>query len=191
MISFICGSVVDCMDNAIVLKSGTIGYEISVSSNTLSQLKVGQDVELYCYLQVKDDGIALFGFATADEKAMFCRLITVSGVGCKLAQAILSGMDSNRLALAIYNGDIKSLTSIKGLGKKTAERLVLELKEKVNAIAQEGVANDNNANIDNSAVNLLVALGLSMSEATKRVELAISLGANSTEDIINMALRIS
>ncbi len=148
-------------------------------------------------MQVKEDGVALFGFATTEEKNMFLRLVSVSGVGCKVALAVLSGLDSNSLAIAIFNGDTKVLTKIKGLGKKTAERLVLELKEKVVVDANEiNLPIVNNMDIPltkevQNAVAVLVSLGKSQADAEKLVEAASKLGASTTEELINMAFRIN
>lgn len=124
MYSYISGEVTQTSENTVVLDVGGIGYELCVSSFTQEKCQVGQRCRLYAYLQVKEDGLSLFGFATEEEKNMFLRLISISGIGCKVAQAILSGMDCNALAVAIFNGDTKQLTKIKGLGKKTAERIV-------------------------------------------------------------------
>ena len=148
-------------------------------------------------MQVKEDGIALFGFATTEEKAMFLRLISVSGIGCKVALAILSGMDCDSLALAIFNGDTKLLTKIKGLGKKTAERLVLELKEKVVVDAAQMVLPitqnpDLQFNKDmQNAIAVLCSLGKSQADAEKLVDAAAKLGATTAEELINMAFRIN
>ena len=148
-------------------------------------------------MQVKEDDISLFGFSKLEEKKMFLLLISVSGLGCKVAQAILSGMDSNSLALAIFNGDTRLLTKIKGLGKKTAERLVLELKEKVVVDAADMVLPitqnpDLLINKDmQNAIAVLVSLGKSQADAEKLVDAAAKLGANTTEELINMAFRIN
>lgn len=188
MISFICGNVRHCTDNIIVLQSGDIGYELTVSNMTMASVSMDTNIMLYTYLQVREDGLSLYGFATKDEKALFARLITVSGIGCRVAINMLSSMNSNQLAMAIFNGDIKLLSSIKGLGKKTAERLVLELRGKVEAT-------DNNSSVPvdntvNDVVALLTSLGLSQSDALDRVERARQLGATTTEQYVNMALKM-
>lgn len=197
MYNYFNGEIVDICNNIVVLDVGGIGYELSVSNFTLGECALGQTKKLYSYLQVKEDGVALFGFATVEEKNMFLRLISVSGVGCKVALAILSGMDCDSLALAIFNGDTKQLTKIKGLGKKTAERLVLELKEKVvvdaNAVDLPIVRNLDvplTREIQN-AVAVLVSLGKSQVDAEKLIEAASKLGAATTEELVNMAFRIN
>lgn len=197
MYNFLNGEIVDIFENNVVIDVNGVGYELAVSNYTLAECSLGQKQKLYTYLQVKEDGIALFGFATNEEKNMFLRLISVSGVGCKVALAVLSGMDSNSLAIAIFNGDTSSLTKIKGLGKKTAERLVLELKEKVvvdaNAVELPIL---NNLDVpltkeSRNAVAVLVSLGKSQADAEKLVEAASKLGATTAEELINMAFRIS
>ncbi len=197
MYNYLCGEIADTIGNNVIMDINGIGYEIAVSSFTLAECKVGQRQKLYTYMQVKEDGVALFGFATTEEKNMFLRLVSVSGVGCKVALAVLSGLDSNSLAIAIFNGDTKVLTKIKGLGKKTAERLVLELKEKVVVDANEiNLPIVNNLDVPltkevQNAVAVLVSLGKSQADAEKLVEAASKLGASTTEELINMAFRIN
>lgn len=197
MYNYLNGEIVDIFDSNVVIDVNGVGYELNVSKYTLAECKLGQKQKLLTYLQVKEDGVALFGFATNEEKNMFLRLISVSGVGCKVALAVLSGMDCNSLAIAIFNGDTKLLTKIKGLGKKTAERLVLELKEKVVVDANSiELPILNNLDVPltkeiQNAVAVLVSLGKSQVDAEKLVDAANKLGANTTEELINMAFRIS
>lgn len=196
MYNYFNGEIVKCDGTNVIVDVGGIGYELAVSSYTLADCKVGQKQRLYAYLQVKEDGVQLFGFSTEEEKKMFLRLISVSGVGCKMAQAVLSGMDSNSLAVAIFNGDTKQLTKIKGLGKKTAERLVLELKEKV---IVDAAALDTDVAISNAAISkdmqdaiaILCSLGKSQADAEKLIDAASKLGANTATELVNMAFRIN
>lgn len=197
MYNYLNGEIVDIFDSNVVIDVNGVGYELSVSKYTLAECQLGQKQKLLTYLQVKEDGIALFGFATNEEKNMFLRLISVSGIGCKVALAVLSGMDSNSLAIAIFNGDTSVLTKIKGLGKKTAERLVLELKEKVvvdaNAVDLPIL---NNMDVPltkemKNAVAVLVSLGKSQADAEKLIDAASKLGATTAEELINMAFRIN
>ena len=197
MYNYFNGEITDILGNVVVVDVNGVGYELSVSNYTLGECAQGQKKKLYAYLQVKEDGVALFGFATREEKNMFLRLISVSGVGCKVALAILSGMDCNSLASAIFNGDTKLLTKIKGLGKKTAERLVLELKEKVVVDASSvELPIVNNLDVPltlevQNAVAVLVSLGKNQSDAEKLIEAASKLGAATTEELVNMAFRIN
>lgn len=199
MYNYFNGEIVDIVGSNVVIDVNGVGYELAVSNYTLAECKLGQKQKLYAYLQVREDGMSLFGFATAEEKSMFLRLISVSGIGPKVALAVLSGMDSNSLALAIFNGDTRLLTKIKGLGKKTAERLVLELKEKV-VVDASAVAVDlpilNSLDVPltkemQNAVAVLVSLGKSQADAEKLIEAASKLGASTTEELINMAFRIN
>lgn len=197
MFNYIFGEIVEFGNSCVVVDVNGVGYELAVSGYTMADCKIGQKQKLYAYLQVKEDGVALFGFSTLEEKSMFLRLISVSGIGCKLAQAILSGIDSNSLALAIFNGDTRLLTKVKGLGKKTAERLVLELKEKVVVDAADMVLpitqNPDlqiNKEVQN-AIAVLCSLGKSQADAEKLVEAASKLGATTAEELINMAFRIN
>lgn len=197
MYSYISGEVTQTSENTVVLDVGGIGYELCVSSFTQEKCQLGQRCRLYAYLQVKEDGLSLFGFATEEEKNMFLRLISISGIGCKVAQAILSGMDCNALAVAIFNGDTKQLTKIKGLGKKTAERIVLELKEKVvvDASAMDlPIARHADVALTKDmqdAMAILCSLGKSRADAQQLVEAASKLGATTAEQLVNMAFRIN
>lgn len=197
MYNYLCGEIVDKFDSYVVIDINGIGYELCVSNFTLAECVIGQKQKLYTYLQVKEDGMSLFGFATSEEKNMFLRLISVSGIGCKVAIAVLSGMDCDSLAIAIFNGDTRLLTKIKGLGKKTAERLVLELKEKVvvdaNAV-ELPILNSLDVPLTKemqNAIAVLVSLGKSQADAEKLIDAASKLGASTTEELINMAFRIN
>lgn len=192
MFSYINGEITEKECDRVVVDVGGVGFELFCSDVTLSQCAVGECRRLYVYLQVKEDGMCLYGFSTLQEKAMFMRLISVSGVGCKMAAAVLSGMEAGALAQAIFNGDAKQLTKIKGLGKKTAERIILELREKVAEEAQQtpvAVAGMTKDMAD--AVAILCSLGKNVSEAEKLVEAASKLGAVTAQELINMAFRIN
>ena len=197
MFNYICGEIVEFGNGLVVVDVNGVGFELSVSGYTMADCQLGKKQRLYTYMSVKEDDISLFGFSTLEEKAMFLHLISVSGIGCKVAQAILSGMDCNSLAAAIFNGDIRLLTKIKGLGKKTAERLVLELKEKVVVEAKDMVLpitqnGDSPINKEMSnAIAVLCSLGKSQADAEKLIEAAAQLGASTTEELINMAFRIN
>ena len=174
MFSYINGVVTDLQNGVVTVDVSGVGFELAVSSYTLADCQLGQKQRLYTFMQVKEDGISLIGFSTIEEKNMFTRLISVSGVGCKVALGILSGMDTDSLALAIFNGDTKLLTKIKGLGKKTAERLILELKEKVYIDAAQMVlpVTQNpdlpiNKEMQN-AIAVLCSLGKRQAEAEKQ-----------------------
>lgn len=190
MFSFIKGNISAIEDNYVVLENNNIGYEIYISLNTLVKINNKKEVLLYTYMHVKEDGITLYGFYTKEEKKMFINLITVSGVGCKVALAILSGLSLNDLAISIANQNIAMLSRIKGIGKKTAERIILELKEKV---SKENTANSEEEFVAKGtaedAFSALTALGLKRSECLIAVKQAMSNGAKSTEEIINFVLK--
>ncbi len=192
MFSYINGEITEKECDRVVVDVGGVGFELFCSDVTLSQCAVGECRRLYVYLQVKEDGMCLYGFSTLQEKAMFIRLISVSGVGCKMAAAVLSGMEVGALAQAIFNGDAKQLTKIKGLGKKTAERIILELREKVAEEARQMPVTVSGMTKDMAdAVAILCSLGKNASEAEKLVEAASKLGAVTAQELINMAFRIN
>lgn len=156
-----------------VIECGGVGFKCFISMNTLKDLStIGTEVNLFTYMAVREDAMDLFGFSTQDELQAFKLLITVSGVGPKAAIAILSVLSPDRLSIAISGGDVKSIQAANGVGKKTAERVVLELKDKMvgiggdNAAAVvegiQAVASNSNAQ---EAVEVLVSLGFNRSDA--------------------------
>lgn len=181
MIYSIKGKITRVDENVIAVDTGAIEYEVCCSLNAIDQLlKSGAEQKVYTYLQVREDGMTLFGFADMAEKRMFLNLISVSGIGPKMAITILSGMGSKNLASAVVNRNISLLTKIKGLGRKTAERIVLELGEKI----EQSIRIDQNPldgflNIQpetdyssemNDAVMILVELGIKKEDALKLVK---------------------
>ena len=187
MINFVTGEIVAKNENSAVLDYNGMGFEIFVSTTSLVSMgQIGDSARLFTYMNVKEDEISLYGFLTIEEKNMFLKLITVSGVGPKMALGILSGLSLSDLAVAIKGEDIKLLSTIKGLGKKTAERLVLELKDKIDLVGFATVSEVNdeiNVNMVDEATEALVALGISKNEAYRLAKLNAT-GAESTEDII-------
>mgnify|MGYP001852088164 FL=1 len=192
MYSFISGIIDEKTENYVVINNNGIGYEIACSTNTISALPmIGEKATIYTYFYASENnGVGLYGFLSKDEKKLFLQLISVSGIGPKMATTILSGMSITDLNNAIFSGDSTMLSKIKGLGKKTADRIVLELKDKVDQIDlfnYSTATNIPNGNI-NEAVDVLVNMGLSKYDATKLVRLVVSQG-DSTEDIISKALK--
>ena len=195
MYAFISG-LIDYIDpnGLVIVDNNGIGYNINVSLNTLADLpQKGEKTKRYTYTHIKEDAFSLFGFLSMSEKNMFIKLIDINGVGPKMALGILSGIDTASLALAVANNDVKSLSSIKGVGKKTAERIILELKEKVNITAEEVMGSNSSIKISsskeiNDAIEALVALGISKNDAIKAVQKA-SESAKDTNAIITLALR--
>lgn len=194
MIGYIHGKVISSEDSTVLLENNGIGYEITCSTSALSNLMMKKEGGVYTYLQVRDDGASLFGFATKEEKSMFLKLITVSGVGAKMGITVLSSMSLNDIALAIATSDVKALTRIKGLGKKTAERIIIELRERgknddsfplgENIVSGVTVSGDGE-----NAITALTGLGWTRQIATKAVMDAINSGAETVEEIITKALR--
>lgn len=191
MLSYITGKITEYEEGKLTVEANGIGYEMLVSNNTFYEFdKTGETVKVYTYLNVREDGVSLFGFFSKEEKNMFLKLITVSGIGPKIALAVLSGMSIKDLAVSIANGDTFMLTKIKGVGKKMAERLVLELREKV---AGESLKLNFNevevSDVESEALVALMALGFYKNECITAVKAAKALGAASTEDIISKALK--
>lgn len=195
MIGFIKGNIVDSTENSVILENSGIGYNIFVSNSTLSQIQNKQPVCLFTYLNVRDDGIYLYGFATKEEKNMFLKLITISGVGPKVALGILSGIAINNLIIAIISSDTKTLSTIKGIGKKTAERIVLELRGSLeidNALLMGEVASKDTLDVMDKdmldAISALRSLGITQGEAVKAVKTAKE-QASTIEELISISLR--
>ena len=187
MINYVTGEIVAKNENSVVLDYNGMGFEIFVSTTSLVSMgQIGDNARLFTYMNVKEDEISLYGFLTLEEKNLFLKLITVSGVGPKMALGILSGLSLSDLAVAIKGEDIKLLSTIKGLGKKTAERLVLELKDKIDLVGFSVASESNddvNVNMVDEATEALVALGISKNEAYRLAKLNAA-GAESTEEII-------
>ena len=190
MFSYIRGRLTEANENQVTLETGGIGYSITVSGNTASKLPLpGTDTMLFLYLQVREDEVGLYGFINREEKEMFLKLIQITGIGPKAAIGILSGMSPDKLAIAIVTADVKAISRIKGVGKKTAERMVLELKEKLAAEDVEFFGtSDEPLGLMQDAINALRTLGLTQAEAVKAVEPAMK-EASTLEDVIRNALR--
>ena len=136
MIAFLRGRLLTKTPNRAIVECGGVGYDATISVATFTSLPPeGAEARLHIYTHVREDQIALFGFAEPNEKRLFEKLLTISGIGPKLAITVLSGIDTSRLVTAIRAGDHATLTRIPGIGKKTAERVVLELKDKLDDMA--------------------------------------------------------
>ena len=194
MIAFIKGKVIDEFEGGVVLENNGIGYEILCSAALLAKLSAEKEGGVFTYLQVKEDGLSLFGFDNKEEKRMFLKLISVSGIGPKMAMGILSGMRVNELATAIAMNDVKGLSRIKGLGKKTAERIILELRESVSAenaaiAAEESFVAPVFTSQDAGAIFALLGLGFSGIQSRNAVKTAKEQGAETIQDVISFALK--
>ena len=189
MINYIIGKVTEKKENMIVVESNGIGYEIQVSSHTANSIEFDNEyAKILTYMQVKEDGICLYGFISKEEKNMFLKLISVSGIGPKMAIGILSGVTIPELINAILSQDVKMLCTIKGLGKKTAERLLVELKDQTMPNVNV-VSNDNlNYNAIDQVTDALVSLGVGKNEAYRLAKDNAENGL-SVEEIITKCLR--
>lgn len=195
MYSYIRGRITESGDGYVVVESCGIGYELSVSANTLCELSGREgEVKIYCYLSVREDGISLFGFSSEREKAMFLELLAVSGVGPKLAITVLSGMTTEQFAAAVVRADVKALSKIKGVGKKTAERIALELRDKVSkdyeAVSGEELMTPTAtaASANDDATLALMTLGYSRQEAEAAV-LRVQKVGMTLEELVYAALK--
>lgn len=198
MIAYIRGKVLYLSEESVVIENNGIGYEVICSGSALSAVQANRlDAELYTHMQVREDGITLYGFTSPAEKKVFMKLITVSGVGPKLAITILSEMKAEDVTRCIVTADVRQLTRIKGLGKKTAEKIVLELHGKVSAgeilsasgELQAGVPQKQQlSGADEEAIAALEGLGFTRNESANAVRRAHEQGAESVEDIIHAAL---
>lgn len=175
MIAHLSGKLKHKSIENLIVSVGGVGYEVHVPLSTFYSIpEEGQDVELLIYTHVKEDVLKLFGFLTPPEKDIFKKLIGVSGVGPKLALNILSGIESKDLATAIKNSDIARMNSIPGVGKKTAERLILELKDKIKF---EGISSDDETTISapsggafDDALSALINLGYKKGDVEKTLD---------------------
>lgn len=191
MIGYVSGKVKLIKDGVVLLENNGIGYEITCSASSVNKLSVDGEGGVYTYLAVREDAINLYGFISIEEKDMFLNLITVSGVGPKMAIGILSNMDLTTLAFKIASSDIKGLSQVKGLGKKTAERIILELREKIGAIDSDGVVSvkEDVVEVDNDAVIALMSLGFNKSESVKVLTEGAKQGVKGLENLIAYALK--
>lgn len=197
MITFVEGVLREVLPTQVVVEVHGVGYEVFIPLSSYDRLpQPGQPVRLLTHLQVREDAHLLFGFATTEERDLFRLLVTrVSGVGPKLALAVLSGMDVGRFKAAVVDSDIASIAKISGLGKKTAERIVLELKDKLGvAAAWEAASADKapsaSARAANDALLALIALGYKQVDAAKGVrEAALAHKDAGTEELVRLALK--
>ena len=191
MYEYIKGQLSSKNPTQVVIDVGGVGYRLNVPVSTFERLPdVGNEAQLFTYLHVREDALRLYGFATEGERALFEMLNSVSGIGTNLALTILSGVPASELAKAIAEQNTTLLQSIKGIGKKTAQRVVLELKEKVGGEA--AIAAGAGQPLANEAVAALEALGVPRSVAERAVASAIDAAGSdaSIEDIVRAALKL-
>lgn len=194
MIGYLKGKILSLTpETALIETASGVGFEVLVSGSAFSALSGKKEGELYTYMQVKEDGVALFGFSSTEEKQMFLKLTSVSGVGPKLGIAVLSGLTVGDVAAAIATGDVKRLSSVKGMGKKTAERIIVDLREKVALSASAQTESGSIAATplvgDEDSIVALMTLGFTRAESVKAISRAREQGASTVEDIIMLALK--
>ncbi|NLO83753.1 MAG: Holliday junction branch migration protein RuvA [Clostridiales bacterium] len=177
----------------IIVEVQGVGYSITVPTSLIGRLPArGNEVKIHTYFSVRQDGVELYGFLSREDKLMFEKLISVTGIGPKAAISILSALTSTQLALAIATGDIKTLSTAPGVGKKTAQRIVLELKEKIEKEAKDetgyAIELPEERSAEAEAVQALMALGYQSSEARQAVNLVKDQGQD-TSELVRLALK--
>lgn len=194
MYAYIKGTLEEKSTDSIVVETAGIGYKIYVSEHTMAKLgEIGEEVKIYTHYHVREDNISLYGFMSNEELKMFELLLQVSGIGAKTAIAMLSNITPSKFALAIISNDLKTLTKIPGIGNKSAQRMVLELKDKLKTQTaieddeEETTPNDNSESI-NEAGQALQILGYNKSEISKVFD-KFDTHNLSTEELIKEALK--
>ena len=194
MIAFVRGNLVEIGESTVVVENNGIGYNIYVTGRDASRMRTGEEVLLHTFCNVREDAMQLFGFLTREDLQVFRLLLTVNGIGPKAALGIVSVFSANDLRFAVLADDVKTIAGAPGIGKKTAQKMILELKDKFNlqdAFEEKltaSVPQQESADYQNEAVQALVALGYSGSDALKAVKAAAQEGM-STEDILKAALK--
>ena len=192
MIVKLAGKLLDKQAPCALIDVNGVGYEINVSLMTFVDLpSLGSDVEMHTHLVVREDSHTLYGFLTVHERSLFKALIKVNGVGPKMALGMLSGMTVDEFARAILNRDVSSLVKLPGVGKKTAERLVSEMKDAIDGVGLSGASENNitKSDIRLEAESGLLSLGYKAQDITKILNNLDYKNASSSEDIIKMALQ--
>jgi holliday junction DNA helicase RuvA len=194
MIAFLKGKLVYKDPTHVIIEVNGVGYQVSISLNTFSEIKDKEDIQLTTYLHVREDAQILFGFSSPAEKTMFLNLISVNGIGPNTAMVVLSYMPPAELKAAIIREDAATLQSIKGIGGKTAQRLILELKDKLRKEAGEehviGSAPTYNKT-KQEALTALMTLGIARAAAEKSIDTVLKKSGNSLtlEDLVKQALK--
>ena len=193
MISFVKGELSEILEGKIIVESGGLGIEINVPASVMEQLPgIGDEVKIYTYFRVSEDAMSLYGFNTRRDLAMFEQLIGVSGIGPKGALSILSAMNPDELRMAIFTGDDKMIATAPGIGAKTAQRVIVDLKDKIKADEIVGTSPAKTVAAANSdvaeVIEALVGLGYGRSEASRAVR-AVAAEGMDTEKMLKEALR--
>ncbi len=189
MISFITGAIKSVNKNSLtVLTSGGVGYDIFIPTVKVGNCRIGQEISLLTYLKVGENTMDLYGFEEAEEKDFFTLLMTVSGIGPKSAMNILNLGSIDNIKSAIARKDVKYLTDVQGLGKKTAERLIVELQSKVNSLGKGSKIENGESQILADVIDVLVSMGYAKDEA-KNVVMDLDTKNKNTQQVLKEALR--
>ena len=201
MISFIYGNPVDSTETSLILEAGGIGYEIFMTGAAIERaVRMDAPVKVHTYFHVREDAMQLYGFLSKDDLQMFRLLLGVNGIGPKAALGVLSGLTADELRFAVLSDDVKTLSRAPGIGKKTAQKLILELKDKLKledafekklAHEQEAalLAGENVTDGSKEAVEALVALGYSSTDALRAVRKVTDVSPDDVEGILKAALK--
>jgi Holliday junction DNA helicase RuvA len=188
MIGYLSGKIISSKPTQLLLDVNGVGYVVNISINTFDKVSKKEIVNLFIHTSVKDDSISLYGFYKEYEKEMFELLISISGIGSKLALSLLSGIATEELKEAIGLGDVSRIVAIPGIGRKTAERLILELKAKVDNVTMEGESTAHHG-VKQEAVSALTTLGYNYTVAEKVVRNILSSSPACTlEELIKRSL---
>ena len=192
MYAFISGKIAEITPAYAIVDNHGVGYFINITLNTFAAIGTQTEVKLYTHLQVLEDAHNLFGFYTAKERDMFELLISVSGVGCNTARLLLSSLTVDELSTAIASEDIRTIQAVKGIGSKTAQRLVVDLKDKVRKTDfSETIAEPVDNTVKNEALSALVILGFSKNAASKALDKLLKQSPDtSVEVLIREALKL-
>ncbi len=190
MYDYIRGEVTETGKDYAVVEACGVGYRINTTAQSLIHIKTGEDAKLFCHFVVREDAHTLYGFITPEEKEIFIKLTGVSGIGPKVALSILSAMKVSDIAAAVITSDERAFEKISGVGKKTAQRIIIDLAGKISdaGMAEEGGISAVAADKETEAVSALVSLGYNRAEAIRAVSSVKNLG-DTAEDIILMALK--
>ncbi|MEQ8364719.1 MAG: Holliday junction branch migration protein RuvA [Cyclobacteriaceae bacterium] len=194
MIAFLKGKLVHKEPTFVIIEVNGIGYQVSISLNTFSEIKDKESIQLSTYLQVREDAHILYGFSNKAEKSMFQNLIAVNGVGPNTAMVILSYLPPNELQQAITGEDVGALQAVKGIGGKTAQRIILELKDKLrkDPVGETGgIAGIRHNTMRNEALTALMTLGIGKAAAEKSIDTVLKKSGNtvSLEELVKLALK--
>ncbi|MBC8303245.1 MAG: Holliday junction branch migration protein RuvA [Pelagibacterales bacterium] len=191
MITQLKGRMVEKSPTEVVIDCNGVGYLVNISLNTFSKLTVSESISLFTHLQVKEDSHTLFGFFEKTERNLFRQLISVSGIGASTARTMLSSLSPNEIQSAIISGDVSTIQSVKGIGLKTAQRVIIDLKDKVSLISENDqfIGNINNTNQD-EALSALEVLGYSRKQTSRVIEMLLNNSPElSVEELIKGALK--